>query len=86
MINNIIKHSGADKVTIQLIKYPTYINLTIEDNGRGFVYIQAKEEKIGIGLSNILSRIEYLKGTIDIDSSTGRGTTVIIEIPTGSQS
>lgn len=81
LINNIIKHSGANKVTIQLIKYPTYINLTIEDNGRGFVYIPAKEEKIGIGLSNILSRIEYLKGTIDIDSSPGRGTTVTIEIP-----
>lgn len=81
LINNIIKHSGANKVTIQLIKYPTYINLTIEDNGRGFVYVPAKEEKIGIGLSNILSRIEYLKGSIDIDSSPGRGTTVIIEIP-----
>ena len=81
LINNIVKHAAANKVTIQLIKYPAYINLVVEDNGRGFNYAKALEEKKGIGLGNILSRVEYLKGTIDIDSSPGKGTTVIIEIP-----
>ena len=81
LINNIVKHAMADKVTIQLIKYPEYINLVIEDNGRGFNYEKAVEGKKGIGLGNILSRVEYLKGTIEIDSSQGEGTTVIIEIP-----
>ncbi len=81
LLNNIVKHASAGKVTIQLIKYPAYINLTVEDNGRGFNYNKALEEKKGIGLGNILSRVEYLKGTIDIDSSPGKGTTVIIEIP-----
>ena len=83
LINNIVKHAEAGKVSIQLIKYPHYINLVIEDNGRGFNYSKATEEKKGIGLGNILSRVEYLKGTIDIDSSPGKGTTVIIEIPSG---
>ncbi len=81
LINNIVKHAAANKVTIQLIKYPAYINLTVEDNGRGFNYNKAAEEKKGIGLGNIFSRVEYLKGTIDIDSSPGKGTTVIIDIP-----
>ncbi len=81
LINNIVKHAAAGKVTIQLIKYPAYINLTVEDNGRGFNYNKVLEEKRGIGLGNILSRVEYLKGTIDIDSSPGKGTTVIIDIP-----
>lgn len=81
LINNIVKHATANKATVQLIKFPAYINLMIEDNGRGFNYEKATDEKKGIGLGNILSRVEYLKGTMVIDSSPGKGTTVIIEIP-----
>ncbi len=81
LINNIVKHALADKVSIQMIKYPGYINLVIEDNGRGFNYDKALAEKKGIGLGNILSRVEYLNGTLEIDSKPGKGTTVIIEIP-----
>ena len=81
LINNIVKHAKADKVSIQLVKYPEYINVIVEDNGQGFDYQKAMEEKKGIGLGNVLSRVEYLKGTVDIDSALGKGTTVIIEIP-----
>ena len=81
LLNNIVKHAAAQKVTIQIIKYPAYINLMIEDDGRGFDYHKAFEEKKGIGLGNILSRVEYLNGTVEIDSAAGKGTTVIIEIP-----
>ena len=81
LINNIVKHAAAKKVTLQLIKYPTYINLVIEDNGVGFNFEKIMEEKKGIGMGNIFSRVDYLKGTIEIDSLPGKGTTVIIEIP-----
>jgi two-component system NarL family sensor kinase len=81
LINNIVKHAAAKKLTIQLIKYPSYINLMIEDDGKGFEYQKAFEEKKGIGLGNIASRVEYLNGTLEVDSVTGKGTTVIIEIP-----
>ncbi len=81
LLNNIIKHAAAKKVTIQLIKYPAYINLVIEDDGNGFDYNRAIDEKKGIGLGNILSRVDYLNGSIDVDSAAGKGTTVIIEIP-----
>jgi len=81
LINNIVKHAKADKVSIQLVKYPEYINVIVEDNGQGFDYQKAMEEKKGIGLGNVLSRVEYLKGTVDIDSAPGKGTTVVIEIP-----
>lgn len=81
LINNIVKHAAAKKITIQLIKYPAYINLMIEDDGQGFDYQKTLEEKKGIGLGNIASRVEYLNGTLEVDSVTGKGTTVIIEIP-----
>ena len=81
LINNIVKHAQATKVTVQLIKYPDYINLSVEDNGRGFNYEGALQEKKGIGLGNILSRVDYLKGKMDVDTTEGKGTTVIIDIP-----
>jgi len=81
LINNIVKHSGAYKATIEMNKYTSYINLIVEDNGKGFVYDLTKKEKIGIGLTNIISRVGILKGTIDIDSVQDKGTTVIIDIP-----
>ncbi|MEO7922672.1 MAG: sensor histidine kinase [Chitinophagaceae bacterium] len=81
LINNVIKHAEASKVTVQLIRHPEYINLSVEDNGRGFDYENALKIKKGSGLGNILSRVEYLKGGIDVDTVPGRGTTVIIDIP-----
>ena len=81
LINNIVKHAQANKVTIQLIKYPDYINLSVEDNGRGFDYLNALKEKKGIGLGNVLSRVEYLRAKMNVDSVPGRGTTVIIDVP-----
>jgi signal transduction histidine kinase len=81
LINNVVKHAGASEVTVQLIKYPFYINITVEDNGKGFIYRQATTKTQGIGLGSISSRIAYLKGTMYIDSGEGRGTTVIIDIP-----
>lgn len=85
LINNVVKHALAGKVIVQLIKYPDHINITVEDNGRGFEYLQALQEKKGIGLGNILSRVDYLKGTINVDAVPGRGTTVIIDVPLGKQ-
>ncbi len=81
LINNIVKHARALKVTVQLIRYPDYINLSVEDNGRGFDYANELNAKKGIGLGNILSRVDYLKGKINVDAAPGRGTTVIIDIP-----
>jgi signal transduction histidine kinase len=81
LINNIVKYAAASRVTVQLIRYPDYINLSVEDNGRGFDYQDTVHARKGIGLENILSRVGYLKGKINIDTAPGRGTSVIIDIP-----
>jgi signal transduction histidine kinase len=64
-----------------LIKDKDGISVTIEDNGKGFIYDPAKVTE-GIGLNNIHSRIQFLKGSIDIDSSPGKGTLIAIHLPT----
>lgn len=81
LINNIVKHAHAIKATVQLIRYPSYINISVEDNGCGFKYENRVSNTKGIGLGNILSRVEYLKGKMNVDAVPGRGTTIIIDIP-----
>ena len=79
-VNNVIKHSGANSLDISLIKDADGISATIEDNGKGF-NTKDKEKFEGIGLKNIKSRTEFLKGTVDFDSSPGNGTLVAIHVP-----
>jgi signal transduction histidine kinase len=79
-VNNVIKHSGANNLDISLIKDADGISATVEDNGRGFD-TKDKQKFEGIGLKNISSRVTFLKGTVDFDSSPGKGTLVAIHVP-----
>lgn len=83
-INNSIKHSEASTLDISLIHDNDGISVTIEDNGKGFSN-EAQQKEEGMGLANIRSRIKFLKGTVDIDSSPGNGTLVAIHVPSQMQ-
>jgi two-component system, NarL family, sensor kinase len=77
-VNNVIKHSQANQLDISVIRDQDGIDVTIEDNGKGF---DINEVSQGIGLQNIKARIQFLKGTLDIESSPGRGTFTGIHVP-----
>jgi two-component system NarL family sensor kinase len=79
-VNNVIKHAEATKLDIQFLKDDDGISITIEDNGKGFNK-NVLSKGSGIGLKNIMSRIAFLKGTIDFDSTEGKGTLVAIHLP-----
>lgn len=80
IVNNIIKHANASQISMQIIRHETELNIMIEDNGVGFNTNQLDNFE-GIGLKGIQTRIEFLNGSVHFDSSVGRGTTVIIDIP-----
>lgn len=80
LISNILKHSKASEVSIQLLKKEKQLNIVVEDNGMGFDVNQAKNRK-GMGLKNIESRVNSLNGEFNIDSGKGAGTTITIDIP-----
>lgn len=65
LLNNTIKHSGADKIKISLECSAQMISFFYIDNGRGFEPSHALENKNGIGLRNIESRVKSLGGKID---------------------
>jgi two-component system, NarL family, sensor kinase len=77
LLNNIIKHANAHNVLVQAIKKDTELNITVEDDGDGFDNNKMLGGK-GAGLKNIQSRIDYLKGELDIKSTPGKGTSVHI--------
>lgn len=79
-VSNIIKHAQATVISIQIIKHETYLNMMIEDNGKGFNASNMNAFE-GIGLKNILSRVQFLNGSVDLDSTPGKGTTIIINVP-----
>jgi len=79
-VNNVIKHAGATQLDISLIRDEEGISLTIEDNGRGF-NIHDKMNPEGIGLKNIRSRAEYLKGIAEWNTAPGQGTVVMVHVP-----
>lgn len=79
-VNNVIKHSGADTLDIQMHKEETEITITIEDNGKGFE-VKDIEQFAGIGLKNMMNRIAVLKGHIEFDSAPGKGTVVSVSLP-----
>lgn len=80
IVNNIIKHAKASQISMQLVRHETELNVMIEDNGVGFDASNI-DEFDGLGLKGIKTRIELLDGSVHFDSTPGRGTTVIIDIP-----
>ncbi|WP_299437884.1 sensor histidine kinase [uncultured Aquimarina sp.] len=80
LITNTIKHANASEVNISLTNHDSLLNIIIEDNGKGF-NAKILPEKDGMGLKNIEKRIEHMEGTFEIDSTIGKGTNIIINIP-----
>jgi len=80
LINNVIKHAEANELFLQLERTDKNIKVMVADNGKGFNY-EAAKAKGGLGLKNILVRIEYLKGSINFIPNTPTGTSVNIFIP-----
>ena len=79
LLNNIIKHSKATQVNVQLIERNGFVNLIVEDNGIGFSSTTNLTK--GIGLENIKSRVNLINGKLNFESTEKDGTTAIIRIP-----
>ena len=80
-INNTIKHAEASHINIEIIQDMQKISTEISDNGKGFDPLRVHSKSDGLGLENIRSRIDFLKGNLNIKSSQNEGTSVYVEIP-----
>lgn len=79
LTTNTLKHAEATSVEIHLSLIERELSLLFEDNGKGF---DPSKVSKGIGSQNMQNRVTELQGQMNIDSKTGRGTVVSIQIPT----
>jgi PAS domain S-box-containing protein len=79
LLNNCIKHSGADTVVIT-IKKSKLLEIEVKDNGEGFNVNEQESRPTGSGLSSIRNRLNFYNGIMRIKSQPGDGTTVHISL------
>ena len=79
-LNNIAKHSRADRVDVVLEHTSEYVSLIVEDNGIGFTPSEV-ETGGGFGLIGMRERAALAGADFQIESAPGSGTTVILRVP-----
>lgn len=79
LINNILKHSEARNAYIIMEEEEACLTIIVKDDGVGFR--DKSEEQKGVGINQIKARIHMMNGKFLIESSKGRGTKTIMNIP-----
>jgi len=83
-LNNIRRHAQASEAQVVMEFAEDRTKVTISDNGRGFELLGRVDDlpRSGkLGLAGIQERVRLLGGTIEVQSTLGKGTTLIVEIP-----
>jgi len=82
-LNNIVKHSGATGVRVTAQLSHGMLRCAVIDDGVGFSLesIRAERQRRGLGLSSMHERLNAVGGTLDIESSPGKGTQLLITLP-----
>ena len=84
--NNIRWHSEATEVIVEVTFHPDKIQMSISDNGRGFNVPERMDSLVHkgkLGLLGMYERARLLGGTLTIQSEQGKGTTIMVDMPTG---
>jgi signal transduction histidine kinase len=82
-LTNAVRHAHAARVTVQLQREPRVIRCSVADDGIGFdaPAVLAHRRGPGLGLVGIRERLEGVRGSFQIVSAPGRGTTVQVAVP-----
>ncbi len=77
VINNIVRHASADKISLEAKNENDVLVITLGDNGKGF---DRRAISAGSGLRNLTNRAKMINAELAINSQPGHGTTVNISI------
>ena len=84
-LTNVARHARASRVAVKIKKFPRHIGMTIEDDGKSFNVERALRVNGGkrLGLLGMRERLEMVGGNFAIESTPGKGTTILAQIPLG---
>jgi signal transduction histidine kinase len=83
-INNALKYAKAEHIWVRLKQTPTTLEITVQDDGRGFdlqKVLESYDKRGSFGLLNIEERAKLIGGTSELTSALGHGTTVRVTVP-----
>lgn len=78
LVNNSMRHASCSRIGVSMVLKGDILTLTYSDNGVGFDVNKLTDK--GMGLSNIFSRINSLKGQFDLQSQPGKGMSATIRV------
>jgi signal transduction histidine kinase len=84
LINNIIKHSGGEKISIHVFKAGDKIQLSLAHDGNGIAkeaYTALLTKKGAIGLKNMENRLKFIHATIEFEKKSTNEFSTIILVP-----
>jgi two-component system sensor histidine kinase UhpB len=79
-LNNVARHSGAGRVSVDIARHAGTIALVVADDGNGFDVAAGNR---GLGLDGMAERARLVNGEFDILATPGRGTTLNLRVPAG---
>lgn len=80
-LSNVHKHAEASRVSIVLSYMNDKLQISVNDNGKGFKRKPDNDDQAHYGIIGMYERVDLLEGTIDIQSEPGKGTGIKIQIP-----
>jgi signal transduction histidine kinase len=84
-VNNAVRHSGASRITVDVVYEPGEVHVTVEDNGKGFDpgnLHEAGGNMMSSGFWTIRQRVADLGGAFRVSTALGTGAAVEITVPT----
>ena len=82
-LSNVRHHSGATEAVVMLKFAPESLKMTIQDNGKGFLFSKMNGNLIAqgrLGIIGMQERTRFLNGTFNVSSQPGQGTLVSVDI------
>ena len=77
-LHNVVRHGRCDSVDVKLRQCDRCIMLTITDHGAGF---DLNQKRSGLGLISMKERVSLMQGSLDVQSTLGRGTKIRVTVP-----
>ena len=78
LLNNALKYSAAESISVQLLKNEKDLMMVYEDDGKGF---KKDNVKYGLGLQSIQERVASVNGQVEIESEPDEGLWCSLSIP-----